>query len=210
MGRVLFATLGFDADLVLRRVRSGNEYTKIKCLGLRVDDTSFKRVENAFSTVKFVAERLGISAELRALEPGRGLMRGILAEIEREAAIGEVEVYLSGGPRLLVVATLIATLLVDLHFIENILIVVEGEAFEGEIRSKADWLKELVKLSGEEVNILNYVAGKGRVKPPDLVRDLDIPKATAYKKLRKFTEKKFLKEESDGYTLSEQFLEILF
>ncbi len=194
MGRTLVATLGFDADLVLRRIRAGSGYAKIKCLSIRVDEASFRRVENAFSTVKFVADRLGIPAELRAFE----------------AAVSEVEVYLSGGPRLLVVATLLATLLVDSHFIGNISVVVEGEAFEGVIQAKADWLKELVKLSNEEISILSYAAGKGAVKPSDLVRDLDIPKATAYKKLKKLAERKLLREKDGEYALSDQLFSILF
>jgi CRISPR-associated protein Csa3 len=207
---ILIATLGFDADLILRRLTRHGGYRAIKCLGLRVDEASFRRVENAFSTVKFVTERLNTQAELRAFEPGRGLVRGITAEIEKEAAKDLVEVYLSGGPRLLIVATLIATLLVDPLFLENITIVVEGEGFEGEIKSRADRLKKLIGLSGEEIDIIKYTAGKDAVKPLNLVKDLKIPKATAYKKLRKLATEGFLEEKNGEYILKQLFLDILF
>ena len=210
MPSILIATLGFDADLVLRRLTRHSNYRAIKCLGLRVDEASFKRVENAFSTVKFVAERLNIPAELRAFELGRGLVRGITAEIEKEAARDLVELYLSGGPRLLIMATLIATLLVDPIFLENITIIVEGEGFEGVIKSRADWLKKLIGLSGEEIDIIKYTAGKDVVKPLNLVKDLKIPKATAYKKLRELASEGFLEEKNGEYVLKQSFLDILF
>jgi CRISPR-associated protein Csa3 len=175
-----------------------------------VDEASFRRVENAFSTVKFVAERLNIPAELRAFELGRGLVRGITAEIEKEAARDLVELYLSGGPRLLIMATLIATLLVDPIFLENITIIVEGEGFEGVIKSRADWLKKLIGLSGEEIDIIKYTAGKDVVKPLNLVKDLKIPKATAYKKLRELSSEGFLEEKNGEYVLKQLFLDILF
>jgi len=206
----LIATLGFDADLVLRRLTRRGGYKSIKCLSIRVDETSFRRVENAFSTVKFVADKLNIPAEHRYFEPGRGLVRGVLAEVEKEAARGLVEVYLSGGPRLLVAAALLATLLVDPAFQENVTISLEGEGFEGEIKARAGWLKKLLGLGGEEVEIIQYIAGRETAKPSNLVKDLKIPKATAYKKLRKLAEEGLLEERDGEYALRREFTDILF
>jgi CRISPR-associated protein Csa3 len=205
------ATLGFDADLVLRRVRQGG-YGRIKCLALRVDDASFRRVENAFATVEFVADRLSVPAELRAFEPGRGLVRGVLAELESELARGadEVELYLSGGPRLLVVAALIASLLVHPSFADRVRVVVEGEGFEASLEAPAGWLKRLASLTSEEVEVLNYVAGVGRARPPELARDLGLPKATAYKRLRKLAEEGLLAQEGDYYTVSKTLHDALY
>lgn len=210
MSIVLMATLGFDADLVLRRITRRGGYGAIKCLSLRIDETSFRRVENAFSTVKFVAEKINMYAELRAFELGRDLVRSITAEIEKEALRRSVEVYLTGGPRLLVVATFIATLLVYPEFLENITIAVEGESFEGEFKARASWLKKLIGLAAEEIDIIRYAAAKISVKPSDLVRDLDIPKATSYKKLRKLAKNGFLEEKNGEYSLVPGFLEIFF
>jgi len=210
VNKALIATLGFDADLILRRIRFGRGYLKIKCISLRVDEQSFKRVETAYSTIKFIAEKLGMASELRSFSLTRGLIRSIIEEIENEAAYSEVEILLSGGPRLLVIATFIATLLIDPLFIDRVTIIVEGEGFEGEIRAPASWLKKIIELSGDEIEILNYVAGVERVKPSDLVRDLRIPKATAYKKLRKLAKHNILREEDNVFIVSEHLLSILY
>ena len=133
MGGVLVASLGFSPEFVLRRIARGGEgLGRVVVVGLWTDGASWGRVEDAFSSIRYFCGKLGVECVLERVVLGEGLVSQLLSILEREArGFGGVELFLTGGPRIVVVGFVIAGLLLDYSLQERVTLVVWGEGFEG-------------------------------------------------------------------------------
>lgn len=216
MVTILVTTLGFDADLILRELSKSLDIKHIICFSLWVDEASFKRVQSAFNTIKFFVEKLGGKAELRYFVMGKGLIRSILNELEKIASEAKdvIVMNLTGGPRLLVVATIIALLMLDSRFAEKIILSVEGETFEGSLEISLKLMKSLLRLDDDSEKIFRTILIRGRMTASEVSRETGIPKSTTYKKLRELAQMGLLilvgKEKGEEYSINPELSMVLF
>lgn len=190
----VLATLGFDTDFMNRRLAREPRPDKVVLLGLKVDEESWRRVEKAFNIISYYCSTLKVQCSLEEISPDT-MVREVVGVIERESREGcsDVELFLTGGPRALVIASAIAMLFASTE--AELKIVVEGETFDVTLEVPARSLKRILSLSELERRIL--LEAREPVTPPELARRLQISKATAYRKLRALAEIKLV-ERADG------------
>jgi len=194
--KTLVATFGFDIDFVLRRI-SGREYGKIILLSLKTPEGE-KRVEKAYTTLKTVCISMGVDCALEWLEKN-GFVRTIYSILSREAGEASVELYLTGGPRVLVVSALTAALMLSDRHAEKINIVVEGEAFEKTWEAPLKTLKKLVALDEKSREVVMHTAVLRRTSLAELSRKLGLPKPTVLRRLRELVDKGVVCKIGDEY-----------
>lgn len=211
---ILVATLGFDADLVLRRIREIRSPKRLICFALKVDEQNFKRVESAFELIRFISEKMGFPSELKPFTAESGLIRSIKVELERLAFQDDVELNLTGGPRILIVASLIAALLLPENIAKGIYVRIAGERFEAELKTRLTILKALTSLDNDEREILELITEKEQATVTEIAKDINIPKSTVYKKVRKIAEKSLVelinRHTGEKYTVSRELLDLLY
>jgi len=212
---ILVATLGFDADLILRKLSRNLDIRQVVCFSLWIDENSFKRVQSAFNTIRFFVEKFGGKAELKSFVIGKGLIRSILSELEKVAseAKDRIELSLTGGPRLLVVATMIASLILDSKFAEKIVLIVEGETFEGSLEVNLKLLKYFLSLDEDSERIFRVIMSRGKMTAPEVSRETGISKSTVYKKLRELAQMALLilvgREKGEEYSVNPELDKLL-
>ncbi|MEM4562204.1 MAG: CRISPR-associated CARF protein Csa3 [Desulfurococcaceae archaeon] len=203
-GKALVATFGFDIDFVLRKLAS-RDYETVLLLSLKTSEEAQRKVEKAYSTLKIVCESLKVTCEHRPLEPG-GIARSVLSllkEITEKSS--SVELFLTGGPRILVATTLLSALLLPKHLAEKINVVIEGEGFECETTINLSKYQELVKLDDRDMRILLELQARGSQRLGELERYTEIPRSTLFRRLEELTTKKLVKKEDDRY-VAEEFI----
>ena len=196
--RTLVATFGFDMDFVLRRI-SGRKYDRIILLSLKTPEGQ-KRVEKAYTTLKTVCISMGVDCTLEWLTD-KGLVRTIYSILSEETSKADVELYLTGGPRILVISALTAALTLSNKQAGKINIVVEGEAFEKTWEAPLKTLKKLVALDEKSREILMHTAVLGRASLAELARRLGLPKPTVLRRLRELMNEEVVCKVGDEYLL---------
>ena len=211
MKRVLLASLGFSPEFVLRRLARGDKFNRVVVVGLWTDESSWRRVEDAINSVKFFCGKIQVECKEEKVELKRGLVSQLYSILRREAESHEgVELFLTGGPRIVVVGFIIAGLMLEPRLQERVDVVVWGEAFEGSLRVNLKQLSTLLTLDEAEARIVLKLAEEPRgLRASDLVRMLEIPKSTLYKKLRRLTEARVVTEEEGVYKLASAILEVI-
>ncbi|MEN2999486.1 MAG: hypothetical protein ABDH61_02795, partial [Acidilobaceae archaeon] len=108
--KCLAATLGFDADFVLRKL-AAERHDRVACVGLEVEQQAWSRVEKTFSLIGYYCNTLGMSCELTkvAKENIVGRLKEVLEELANSC--DSLTLYLTGGPRIVVVSAFLASLL---------------------------------------------------------------------------------------------------
>jgi CRISPR-associated protein Csa3 len=204
--KTLVATFGFDIDFVLRRI-SGRKYDKIILLSLKTPEGE-KRVEKAYTTLKTVCISMGVDCALEWLTENR-FVRTIYSILSREAGEASVELYLTGGPRILVVSALTAALMLSSSHAEKINMVVEGEAFEKTWEAPLKTLKKLVALDEKSREVIMHTAVLRRASLAELSRMLGLPKPTVLRRLRELMDKGVVCKMGDEYLLCPQVDQLL-
>lgn len=200
--RVLIASFGFDIDFVMRKL-ANREYSKIVLLALYTSDEAFKRVEKAYHTLSVACKSLGVDCILEKIEPEkliRSLSSTLRANVE-DPRVERVEVYLTGGPRILVTALVLSTLLLPSTLAERVEISVEGEGFECEARVDLAKYAELVRLDERDKKIVFELQARGPQKLSELESSTEIPRSTLYRRLEELREKRLVEKEEDEYRL---------
>ncbi|MEM1831016.1 MAG: CRISPR-associated CARF protein Csa3 [Desulfurococcaceae archaeon] len=201
-GKTLVATFGFDIDFVLRRLAS-REYGSVVLLALKTSEEAYRKVEKAYSTLKIVCESLRISCSLNDLEP-EVIARSIPSILKNIAEKSErVELFLTGGPRILVVTTLLSALLLPKYLAEKINIIVEGEGFECENTINLSKYQELARLDERDMRILLELQARGPQRLGELEKHTEIPRSTLFRRLEELTAKKLVRKENDKYLAEE-------
>lgn len=199
--KALIASFGFDIDFVLRRLAS-REYSKVVLLALYTSEEAFKRVEKAYHTLSVVCKSLqDVECHLEKIEPEKSL-RSLLSIIKYNAEKHEkVELYLTGGTRILVAMTLASAILLPKYLASKIEIIVEGEGFECETKINLSKYQELVKLDERDKKIIFELHARGPLKLSQLEEYTEIPRTTLYRRLEELVEKKLVKKEEDKYII---------
>ena len=213
---VLVASIGFTVDFVMRRIadlgRGG--VSRVIAIGLRTqDEGSWRRVEEAFNLLSHYLKSLGIESELREARVGHGMVRSLRDALARASSLagmdGIVEVYLTGGPRILIVALTIASLTSSPSVREKLRIVVYGEGFEGSLEIPVEPLARLLTLDEDSSRILSEIARLGSVDAKSLMQILDIKRSTLYKKLKDMTEHGLVVNDSGAWRIHRSIEEII-
>lgn len=180
----VIATLGFDADFVIRRLSSEPKPLKLVCVGLRADEYGWRRVEQTFKLVSFYCQPAGVSCLLESVG-AKSCVRELRSIMERELRSGcsAIELYLTGGPRISVVAAVLASMILPRSLEENVRIVVEGEAFDARLEVPVGAYRKISQLNDIERRIL-LEASRGPVRPTELARALGLYKPVAYRRVR--------------------------
>ena len=190
-GVVLVASVGFTTDFIVRRLSRGG-VRRVVAVGLRVeeDPRSWERVEKSFQVLDSFLRTMGIEGELVPVASGGSLLRELtellLAELRGSACGGDcvVEVFLTGGPRILVVSLALATLLLPDEALRRVVISVYGEQFDAELVIRPWYVAVLRGLDAVERKILEaLVRLGGSARPSELLVELGIARSTLYKKL---------------------------
>jgi CRISPR-associated protein Csa3 len=196
--RVLVATFGFDIDFVLRRI-SGRRYERVVLLSLRTPEGE-KRVDKAFATLNAYCLSINIECRLEKLGES-GLIRSVFSILVEEARKGMVELFLTGGPRILVVSALLAAFMLGSEATRRINVVVEGEAFERELEAPLSTLKKLASLDEKSREVVMYTATLRKAGLGELSRVLGLPKPTVFRRIQKLLGEGILCREGDEYVL---------
>ncbi len=188
---LLITTLGFDEKFALRALTS-HKPSSLRVLALYTSEDTWSRVMKAFSQLRVIASQLGIEADIvridyhgEKLSVLAGRVKRLLENYARDAT--SIVLALTGGPRILVVATLLAAVALPRHLAEKIVLRIEGEGFEAVVTEP---LSNVVPLPLDEtmrriVNLLLQALREGRsIGPTEVSQKLGIPKSTAYKRLQ--------------------------
>lgn len=214
MGRVLVATLGFSMDFVLKRVYDKDlpRVGEAVILALWTDDGSWSRIMEAYRLLEMTLEKVGIRVELERVEYGGGLVRGvrrILRRVALERPGTEVELFLTGGPRMLVVATLLAAASLEEKLAKRFSVTAYGENFPGTLSIGLYHVLALGRLDEKSESILHAIVS-GVVEARKLIVELGLPKSTLYMKLSELERHGLIVREGRGrYRLQEELEEII-
>lgn len=203
------ATLGFDIDFAVRRLSREPAPSRMVFVGLKADEAGWRRVEKTFGLLKVYCESMKTQCLLEAVMP-ETIVKDIAGVIERETRLGceKVELYLTGGPRIAVAASILASLVAKTP---KARIVVEGEAFDARLEIPLDPLRRLLSLPEVDRRIIVEASGEP-VRPVDIHRRLGISKPAAYRKLRSLEEAGFLEKlggRGERYIAREEVRELL-
>ncbi|MDM7275203.1 MAG: hypothetical protein P3X22_003660 [Thermoprotei archaeon] len=203
MGRCVVASLGFDVDFILRRLRDG-DVGRLTCYGLKVDDQGWSRVEKAFSLVKHYCEAVKLKCSLESVGP-TSLVSEVKSIIERELRdCKSLELFLTGGPRISVVGGLVAALLLPEDLAGRVEVRVEGETFTGVLRFNVGALVRYMTLDEASKSIV-----KASVEPRkilEIVKMTELPRATVYRKVERLATVKLLEAVGENMYITERSL----
>ncbi|BAN89819.1 CRISPR-associated CARF protein Csa3 [Aeropyrum camini] len=210
---MLVASIGFTVDFIIRRLadlRGGQSVSRVVAVGLDVGDGSWSRVEQTYSLLNHYLASMSIDSTLEKLHLGPRLVPQARDLIYREASSfdGDVELYLSGGPRMLIVTLMLAAYSLDINTSSKIVVVSYGEGFPGSIEFRLIHAKILSSLDKQSLTILKAIAsGNDNVK--SLIETLDMPRSTLYKKLEDLEKMGLAKKISRGRWVLEEGLDKL-
>ena len=194
----IVAPIGFTMDFILRRVLAlGKDLVAgVVLVSLDVgDESSKRRVESTVKSLEAILSSQGIVVEHRPLRPGHDLIaraRDAIARARSISSTGDVELYLTGGPRMLVVALLLASLTG-----EPARVVVEGEAFDAILQVETGIVQRLLCLDETSKKILSALV-RGAATPKEVQAATGLPRSTVYKKLRDLEEAGLIRREGEN------------
>ena len=207
---VAAATVGFTMDFTFRRLqRLGNRVVKLHAIALDTGDTQArKRVEATFQGIRAFLLRLNppIDSELHWVShrrPVAGAREAILSALRDAGGDGIVDLNLTGGPRVLVVASLLAALTVPGGLAERINVYVEGESFESSLEFNAASARRLAAILDDEdtpeYKIIMYITGRGEegATAAAIEAATGLSKSTVYEKLARLVKSGILERKSE-------------
>lgn len=200
---VVVATLGFDADFVLRRLSKGAPRRAL-FLALKVDEVSWARVLSAFKLIETFCSYSKVECALEPIGTSRPIAE-VYSVLKREIEKCEsLELFLTGGPRVMVVSTLIAALLLPQKYSRKVKVIIEGEGFEARVEVDIGMLQKLLSLGDSErrilVTLLEYERG---LTAPKVATATGIPRTSTYRKLNFLKSINLVEEEGGKYRLAE-------
>lgn len=203
----LIGVLGFDERHVIKSLlRIG--FKNVNKIYLIVPSGRIvKQTEEAIKRIKEIAGLAGVDGieifevDVLRFEESVAKLRKLLMNL---CAGGDlVIISLGGGMRALVIETLIAALLIPIELSAYVRVVADLEGGDSYIEFNVSDVRMLAELNRDELTVLSYMGRRGPVGPTDISRDLGIPKTTAWKLLRKLSNKGFLLKHGREYVLSE-------
>lgn len=204
--RTLVATFGFDIDFVVRRI-TARRYSQVRLLSLKTREGE-ERVAKAFHALKAICISMRIDCTLEGLEAS-GIIRAVYTILKNASQKGPVDLYLTGGPRILVVSALVAALMLGEDESSRIQVAVEGEAFEHSWEPKLSLLKQLLSMDDRDRDIVLSLRTLGRASLAELARQAGIPKSTVFKRLRRLMANGIVCGEGDVYLLCKEVYDLL-
>ncbi|MCC6035267.1 MAG: helix-turn-helix domain-containing protein [Desulfurococcaceae archaeon] len=196
--RTLIASFGFDIDFVLRRLASG-KYSRVVLVSLKTRD-GFERVKKAYSTLSLVCTSLKVDCTLEPVTPNmipRSVQSLLLNEAEKS---DELEVYLTGGPRILVTALLLSVLMLSKDHAQKTQVFIEGEGFDCTMKINVNNLIERLSLDERDKIIINTLEGE-KLTLGEIARKTGMPKSTVHRRLEDLIEKGLIaRTEIEVYT----------
>lgn len=199
--KLLIASFGFDIDFVLKKLAS-EKYDRVVLVALKTQ-SGFERVRKAYSMLSIICNSLKLDCVLETIPPG-SLSTTIYSLLEREIETSdEVEVYLTGGPRILVVSLLTSALmLLDTKAVKT-RIVVEGEGFECTMKINLSLLLTLLKLDEKDKLIVENLRNT-KYTLAEVSKRTGIPKTTLYRRTEELIEKGLVvKTERETYLVED-------
>ncbi len=202
MARILVATLGFSMDFILKRVydREMPDVDEVVILALWTDEGSWGRIMDAYNLLRMTLDKTGMKSSLHKI-PYSSRMIGNLREKLREIALKNpeagIELFLTGGPRILVVATLLAAVSLREDIVERVTVTVYGENFPGTLNIRLSQILVLNRLDKRSEQILHAIA-KGITDSGRLMEEVRMPKSSFYLKLSELEELGLIKRMGRG------------
>jgi len=192
----LIATLGFDADFTLRRLMRGAP-GRVVLLALKVDEGSWARVDLAFKLIQAFCSYRRIDCILEPVSIDRPVMEVYsILKRELEGVKERLELFLTGGPRIMVVSTLLAALLLPPEYSRKVKAVVEGEAFTASLEVDIGTLQKLLTLDQRRI-LLTLLEHQQGLTAPRIAIISKTPRTSTYRKLHSL-ENLGLVERADG------------
>ncbi|MCE4628244.1 MAG: hypothetical protein F7C34_03745 [Desulfurococcales archaeon] len=185
----MIASLGFGIDFIVRRLADlrGERVSEIVAVGLYTDEQSWSRVEQTYSILSAYLRSQGISSRLERVDLGRGGLvaqaREIIARVIGESSGEIVELYLTGGPRLLLAAFYTAALTLPRDWADAVRVSVYGEGFPASLVVEIGKLLVLAGLDEASKRILRYIKD-GYSEVHSLLTVTGMPRSTLYKRLK--------------------------
>ena len=188
-GVIMVATLGFGIDFIVRRLADlkHEKIKKIIVVGLYTDEPTWQRIEQTYSILRAYLASQGIGSSLEKIDLGKGRLvkhaREIIAKALAEAGDEKVELYLTGGPRILLASFYTAAITLSREWAEKIRIAVYGEGFPASLEVETSKLLILASLDKTSRRILEYI-NDGYNDIHSLLEATGLPRSTLYKKLK--------------------------
>jgi CRISPR-associated protein Csa3 len=196
--KTLMASFGFDVDFVLRRLASSQDYNRVILLAIQTD--GFERVKKAYSTLSLVCTSLKRECILEPIKPREDIIRSVFSILSREVEKSYVDVYLTGGPRILVIALLLSTFMLPQELASKVKVIAEGEGFDCYMEFNVALIQEVLKLDSRDKSILQMLMMYGPLTLSELAERTNLPKSTTYRRLEELMDKKLVeKTESETY-----------
>ena len=216
MSRVLVASLGFTVDFAVRRVADlGRKKVRYFIgVGLHTGDTAiWSRVEEAFKLLSHYLISLGIPSELRTVRLGRPMVREARDALARASSLagpdGLIEVYVTGGPRILTTTLVIAALTSTPEVRDRCVITAYGEGFKANFQIHVGALAKLLSLEEESFRIVSTLARLGGARAEELRRILGMKRSTLYKRLKELSSMGLIRSDAGLWKVQEALEQLI-
>lgn len=216
MPRVLVASLGFTVDFAIRRVtdlgRGG--IGRFMGVGLHTgDEDAWRRVEEAYKLLSHYLTSLGIPSELRRVRLGPSMVREARDALARAGSLagpdGLVEVYVTGGPRVLTTALLVAALTSAPEVRDRVVVTAYGEGFRADFQLRVGPLVRLLRLDDDSRRIVDALAASGGMRAEELREALGMKRSTLYKRLRELSLAGLVRSEEGRWRVHEDLEQMI-
>jgi len=200
--KIFIFNLGFDATHIIARLTSQGISTGDKVLVVLPSQSKSERVNLALSSVELFLKQMesrGISAELKKIVVNELSMNDTLVSVYRALSSeeGQIFVELSGGLRILVLATYLAASIKSAYDkLSNVKIVTRLESTGAEVEVPPMFLP--TKLDFELLSSLN---GK-QLKISQLSDMLGREKSSISRKIRKYEQMKLVRRNKNMWALT--------
>ena len=209
---VVVASVGFTTDFVMRRLYTlrGHKVSRVVAVALDAGDKRARnRVVQAYSVLSGFLRGIGVDSRLEWVSYGRGMIgeaRSILARAVSESGRGFVDLFLTGGLRILVVTLLLAALTLPESLASRVQVTSYGEAFDATLSVNAGHVRKILGLRSQELELLRRIAERsaaGPVRGTELMEVMDMPKSTIYKKLSELEDAGLITRKGEGWVIAE-------
>jgi CRISPR-associated protein Csa3 len=206
----LVATLGFDADFVLRRLTRGAP-DRIVLLALKVDESSWSRVDSAFKLIQAFCSYRRVNCVLEPVNMDRPVVEVYsILKRELEGVRERLELFLTGGPRIMVVSALLAALLLPPEHSRKVRVVVEGEAFTASLEVDIGILQKILTLDHTERKILlTLFEHQQGLTAPRIAMMSKTPRTSIYRKLHTLESQGLVKKVDGRYKLEDSLKDLM-
>jgi CRISPR-associated protein Csa3 len=205
--RTLIASFGFDVDFILRRMATVKSYGRVVLLAIQT--SGFERVMKAYSTLSLVCTSLKKECVLEPIKPGEDIMRPISSILKREVERAYVDVYLTGGPRILVAALLLSLLTLPKELASKTKVIIEGEGFDCYMELNVALLQEVLRLDTRDKLILQTLVIHSPLTLGELAEMINLPRSTTYRRLEELMIKKLVEKTESGTYRVKNYLQVI-